>query len=128
VIRAVLAPSETATSNTSSAAAPGASSGAAEFGLTVTMGMPLVTVALTEYEPAKTDCVVETPPPSPGWTSTASVIRPDSVLMARRAATSLPAALDGMSTAAGEVFSTSCASISACGATRKSVTSADSTR
>ena len=69
------------------------------------------------YEPAKTDWVVSMPF-SPARTSTASVIRPDPVLMASRAAISLPEALLGMSTAAGETFSTSAARISACGATR----------
>ena len=45
----------------------------------------------------------------------ASVITPEPVLMASRAAISLPVALLGMSTAAGETFSTSAARISACG-------------
>ena len=90
------------------------------------IGVPVVTVAVTVYEPAKTDCVVSMPL-SPARTSTASVIRPEPVLMASRAATSLPVALLGMSTAAGETFSTSAARISACGATRYAAASASST-
>ena len=77
VIFAPLAASDGVKSTTSSAAAAGASSGAAEFGFTATMGVPFVTVAATVYEPAKTDWVVATPP-SAAWTSTASVMRPDS--------------------------------------------------
>jgi hypothetical protein len=48
-----------------------------------------VTVAVTVYEPAKTDWVVETAP-STALTSTASVMTPDPVLTATRAAISLP--------------------------------------
>ena len=44
---APLAASEMVGSNASSAAAPAASSGVAELGLTVMIGVPLVTVALT---------------------------------------------------------------------------------
>ena len=77
----------------------------------------MVTVAVTVYEPAKTDWVVSMPL-SPARTSTASVIRPEPVLMASRAATSLPVALLETSTAAGETFATRAARISACGATR----------
>src|SRR6478672_11542442 len=47
VILAVLAASEIVTSTTSSAAAPETASGAAEFGFTAMIGVPLVTVALT---------------------------------------------------------------------------------
>ena len=47
VIFAPLAASDVVKSSTSSAAAPAASSGVAELGLTVTMGVPLVTVADT---------------------------------------------------------------------------------
>ncbi len=96
---------------------PRPASGVAEFGLTVMIGVPLVTFACTVKLPANTDWVV-TGPPSPGCTSTASVIRPESVLTARRAAISLPSPAEGTSTAAGEVFSTSWASTSAFGATR----------
>ncbi len=98
----------------------------AEFGFTVMIGVPWVTLACTVYEPANTDCVV-TGPPSPACTSTASVISPDEVLIDSRAAISLPSALDGMSTAAGEVCSTSWASTSALGATRYRVTCSSST-
>jgi hypothetical protein len=64
--------------------------------------------------PAKTDWVVT----GPSCTSTASVIRPDSTLTDSRAAASLFSKVEGSSTAAGEVFSTSWASASAFGATR----------
>ena len=50
----ILAPlplSEIDTSTTSSVAAPTTSSGAAEFGLTVMMGVPLVTMACTVWDP-----------------------------------------------------------------------------
>ena len=57
----------------------------------------------------------------------ASVIRPDEVLIARRAAISLPSGEEVISTAAGETFSTSCCSASALGATRKPLISASST-
>ena len=50
--------------------------------------------------PANTDCVV-TGPPSPAWTSTASVIRPDSSLTASRAAISLPSAFEEIRIALG---------------------------
>ena len=91
--------------------------GVAELGLTVMIGVPLVTVARDGVAPAKTDCVVCTPS-GPAWTSTASVIRPEAVLIARRAAISLPSAEEAISTAAGEAAATSWASSSALGATR----------
>ena len=47
VIRAPLAASDGVKSTTSSAAAPATSSGAAELGFTVMIGVPLVTVADT---------------------------------------------------------------------------------
>ena len=94
--------------------APSAASGVAELGFTQMIGVPLVTLACTVKLPAKTDWVV-TPPSA---TSTASVIRPDSVLTARRAAISLPSAVEVTSTAAGEAESTSWARTSALGVTR----------
>ena len=57
-------------------------------------------------------------PSGPAWTSTASVIRPEAVLIGSRAAISLPSAEDEISTAAGEAGATSWASTSALGATR----------
>ena len=51
-------------------------------------------------------------------TTTQSVIRPEPSLIARRPATSLFSNVDGSSTAAGLVFSASCCSASAFGATR----------
>jgi hypothetical protein len=47
VIRAVFAASDAVKSTTSSAAAPSLCSAAAEFGLTVMTGVPVVTVAVT---------------------------------------------------------------------------------
>jgi hypothetical protein len=79
--------------------------------------------------PANTDWVV-TGAPSPGWTSTPSVISPDPVLIANRAAISLPSGVEVINTAAGPpspIFSTSWASAPACGATRKPAISASST-
>jgi len=64
--------------------------------------------------PANTDCVVV---PSAS-TSTASVIRPAPILTESRPAISLPSEVDGIRIAAGEVFSASCCSASAFGATR----------
>jgi hypothetical protein len=118
VILALFADSEMVTANSSALPAPSTCSGAAEFGFTVMTGVPEVTLACTLKLPANTLCVVTGAPPSPAWTSTASVIRPEPVLTARRAATSLPSPPEGSSTAAGEVFSTSWASASALGATR----------
>ena len=126
VTLAAFAASLTVTANASTAPAAGRRLSGTELGFTAMIGVPLVTVAVTVYEPANTDCVVSTPC-SPARTSTASVMRPDSVLMARRAAISLPEALLGMSTAAGFTFSTSAARISACGATRYAADSASST-
>jgi hypothetical protein len=91
VILAFFADSEMLTSTFSTTAAPSAGSGVAELGLTVMIGVPLVTCALTVKLPANTDCVV-CGPPSPATTSTASVISPDPVLTASRPATSLPSA------------------------------------
>jgi hypothetical protein len=113
-ICAFFAESDTVAANSSTAAAPSAASGVAELGLTVMIGVPLVTLALTVKLPAKTDWVVV---PSSA-TSTASVIRPESILMASRPAISLPSNVEGIRIAAGEVFWTSCWSASAFGATR----------
>jgi hypothetical protein len=99
------------------AGAPAAGSGVAELGLTVTIGMPVVTRDLTVKPAANTDWVT-TGPPSPAWTSTASVMTPEPSLTARRPAISLPSAEDGMSTAAGEACSTTAASASTFGTTR----------
>jgi hypothetical protein len=73
--------------------------------------------------PANTDWVV-TPPSA---TSTASVIRPEPSLIARRPATSLFSNVEGSRIAAGELFSASCCSASALGATRKPLIWASST-
>ena len=99
VIRAPLAASEIVAANGSCVPAPSTASGVAELGLTVMIGVPLVTFAWTVKLPANTDCVVTG---LPSWaTSTASVIRPESILTARRPAISLPSPPDGISTAAG---------------------------
>ena len=118
-ILAPLAASETSTLTASTVPAPAAASGLVEFGLTHTTGTPLVTTDFVVKLPAKTDCVVVTVPPSTA-TSTASVIMPDSVLSATRAAISLPSPPETTSTAAGEVSVTILASASALGATRYS--------
>ena len=125
VIRAAFAESLSVISTFSTVPAAGAASIVAELGLTAMIGVPWVTVATTLNSPAKTDCVVWMPP-STDCTSIASVIRPESVLIAKRAAISLPDALLGMRTAAGETFSTRAARISACGATRYAAASASS--
>jgi hypothetical protein len=62
VTRAALAASLTVTANASTTPGAGEASGAAEFGLTAMIGVPLVTLAVTVYDPAKTDWVVSTPP------------------------------------------------------------------
>ena len=99
--------------------APAAASGATELGLTAITGMPLVTWASTVKLPAKTDCVVVTTSPST-FTSTASVMRPDSVRSATRAAISLPSVLEGTSTAEAAESVTILVSASALGPTRYS--------
>jgi hypothetical protein len=83
-------------------------------------GVPEVTVAVTVWLPANTDCVVtgEASPSSGGCTSTASVMSPDPVRTATRAAISRASGVAGNSTAAGDVWCTSAASASALGATR----------
>jgi hypothetical protein len=87
----------TATSITSGVT--GAASGVVEFGFTVMIGNPWVTVAVTANPPAKADWV-HTGPPSPAWTSIASVISPDFSRIASRPAISLVSGLDGSSSAA----------------------------
>ena len=93
-ILAFLAASEIVGANSSTAPAPAVSSGVAELGLTVMIGVPWVTLAWTVKLPAKTLWVVTGP--VVGCTSTASVIRPDSILIARRAAISLPSEVEGI--------------------------------
>ena len=103
----------------------------------VTQGTPIITVkpnaaapeeasgagaveefAATISDAAKTDWVVT----GPSCTSTASVIRPDSSLIASRPAISLPSAVEGIRIADRppllSAFSASCCSASAFGATR----------
>jgi hypothetical protein len=100
--------------NSSTVPAPSDSSGAAEFGFTVMIGVPLVTLAVTVKLPANTLCVVT----GPSCTSTASVIRPESSLMASLPAISLPSTVEGIRIAPADDFSASCWRASALGATR----------
>ena len=64
------------------------------------IGVPWVTFAVTVKLPANTDCVV-TGARRRRCTSTASVISPDSSLIASRPAISLPSTDDGIRIAAG---------------------------
>jgi len=84
--------------------------------------VPTVTLECTIVAPAKATWVAV---PS-GAISVTSVRKPLPVLMASRPATSLPSGEEGMTTAAGDLSATSCASTSALGATRNWSTSADS--
>ena len=76
--------------------------------------MPVVTFECTITEPANATWVAV---PSAAISVT-SVRKPEPVLIASRAAISLPSGEDGMTTAAGDFSPTSCASTSAFGATR----------
>ena len=96
--------SEKDTDSASTAPAAGAGSTAAEFGLMVMTGVPLETRDLVVNEAANTDCVA-TGPSSPASRSTASVMTPEPIRTARRAAISLASAEDGTSTAAGDTSS-----------------------
>ena len=80
VTRAALAASLTVTSNASTSPAAGDGAIGTEFGFRAMIAVPCVTVEVTVYEPAKTDWVVSMPF-SPATTSTASVMRPDPVLI-----------------------------------------------
>ena len=97
-------------------AAPDSGSGATALGRIATMGVPRLTRAWTMVPPPKFDCSA-TGPSSPGCRSTASVSTPESILTARRPATSLPWAVPASSTSAGDFSLTSWASSSAAGAT-----------
>ena len=111
---APLAASDTETVRVSTSAAPVAASGGVEFGRTVMIGAPVATFDCTMVEPPKIDWVATKPSATP----TASVMMPLPVLMAVRAATSLPSGLDATSTAAGHFSAISAASTSARGAAR----------
>ncbi|OCC07251.1 hypothetical protein A3Q37_06939 [Streptomyces sp. PTY087I2] len=69
------------------------------------------------YEAANTACVA-TGPSSPASRSVASVMMPDLIRNARRAAISLPSAEDTTSTATGETASNAAFSASTFGTTR----------
>jgi hypothetical protein len=90
----------TCSCSTTPAAAAGNT--AAELGLTVITGVPLVTRERVVKEAAKADWMA-TGPSAPASRSTASVIRPEPVRTASRAAISLPSAEEGINTAAGEI-------------------------
>ena len=77
------------------------------------IGVPCDTLDFTMTEPPKIDCVAVKSASIP----TASVTTPESTLTASRPATSLPSAVEGISTAAGDFSATSLASTSAFGAT-----------
>ena len=70
--------------------------------------------------PEKTDWVTSGPP-SPGITSDAPVMMPESSRTAARAATSVPSRLAVTSTAAGVVRRTTCTSASALGSDQEAV-------
>lgn len=96
--------SEKETVSASTAPAAGAASTGAELGLTVMTGVPLETRVLVLNAAANTDCVA-TGPWSPASRSTASVMIPEPIRTARRAAISFASAEDGSRTAAGEIAS-----------------------
>ena len=75
-----------------------AGTGGVEFGRTVKIGVPLVTLECTTVLPPKTLCVAMPSAEIP----IASVITPELILIAKRPAVSLPSALDAMSTALGD--------------------------
>lgn len=108
---------ENETLSDSTAPAAGAASTAAEFGLTVMTATPLETRDLVVKDAANTDWVA-TGPSSPASRSVASVMMPEPMRSARRAAISLPSAEDGTRTAAGETDSTAAWSASTFGTTR----------
>ncbi len=70
------------------------------------IGVPVVTVERTTVEPPNTGCSAVMDAPS-AVTSVASVSTPEPVLMASRAAISLPSAPEASSTAAGLLSATS---------------------
>ncbi len=109
--------SEKETVSASTAPAAGAASTGAELGFTVMTGVPLETRDLVVNAAAKTDCVA-TGPSSPASRSTASVMMPEPMRSARRAAISLASAEEGSSTAAGETASYAAWSASTFGTTR----------
>ena len=94
VMRARVEDADTVTGRSRLSQAAGAASGATELPRTVMTGMPVVTVECTTVEPPNTDCVATIAPAS-DCTSTASVMTPEPIFSARRAAASLPSAVDG---------------------------------
>ena len=91
-------PSLSATVTSARLPAAGAASGAAEFGRTVMIGVPVVTFECTMVEPPKMDWVATKSSEIP----TASVITPLLILIASRPAISLPSAVEVINTAAGD--------------------------
>ena len=61
VTLAALAASLTVKAKASTTPGAGEASSGTEFGFTAMMGVPVVTFAVTVYEPASTDCVVSMP-------------------------------------------------------------------
>src|SRR4051794_14138569 len=112
-----VASSPKVTDSCSTAPAAGAASTGAELGLTVMTGTPLLTLDLVVKAAANADCVA-TGPSAPASRSVASVMMPEPRRSARRAATSLPSAEDGTSTAAGFTALAAASSASTLGTTR----------
>ena len=124
---APLARSLNATSTFSTLDCTGAASAATAFGMTVMTGMPRTTSLTTWNDPATTDWVVRTTPPS-ATTSTASVTRPLPRRTATRAATSLPSGPEVTRTAAGSTRWAMLTSTSALGTERNcSISGAEAT-
>jgi hypothetical protein len=113
-IRAPRSEAENSAVTCSTVPAAGACEGVVLLARTVMIGVPVATLDCTTTLPPKTGCSAV----RSGRTPTASVISPLPVLMARRAATSLPSALLGSSTAAGALSATSRASTAALGPAR----------
>ena len=67
------------------------------LGRTAMIGVPVVTIECTSVEPPNTDCSATKPSETP----TASVMMPDPVRTASRAAISLPSAVAGTSSSSG---------------------------
>ncbi|CAB4967204.1 unannotated protein [freshwater metagenome] len=110
---ASFAESEILTANSSTAGFEVAAIGSIELALKVIIGTPVVTAECTVVEPPNTDWVVIKSLSTP----TASVIIPELVLTATRAAISLPLADEVISKAFGFLSAIICASPSAIAAT-----------
>jgi len=119
VIVALPAASSTLSARSTRAGAPPpVATASTELGRTVMMGVPLVTFDWTTVDPPKTLCVQVPSAAIP----TASVMMPESVRTASRAAASLPSAVEATSTAAGARSATNWAKACAAGTTRDCAT------